>query len=238
MTVFLDIGSTLLDGPPAGPAKRIAGSLGLGKESLPAIERLLFCTAVRDADELGQRLGHLFGVDSASAVDSVTALWNAQLQEAYALPGALEAIAGLKAAGIPRAYLSNIWPPFYARFEREFADEARGQPQFLSFQMGIMKPDPEIFRRALDSAGVSPGDAVMVGDTYNNDIMPAIALGMRTVWILHRPDKEKAALVRVVNREAPAPDLTLAAIGDLRPALLRPLTDQGLERQLTHRRDS
>ena len=215
MIVLLDIGSTLIDGPPAGPSKRIAESLGLGTDSLPAIEHLLFCTPVVDANELGFRLSELFGVDLAFAIDSVTALWNAQLKEAYVLPGAQFAIAGLKAAGISRAYLSNIWPPFYARFEQEFAAEAREQPQFLSFRMGIMKPNPEFYLTALRAMGIRPDQAVMVGDTYVNDIEPAAALGIRTVWILHRAEKEKAALVSLLNREGPSPDLTLDSIGNL-----------------------
>ena len=216
MMVFLDIGSTLIDGPPAGPARRIADGLGLGTDSLAGIEHLLFCTAARDAQELGRQLSEQFGVNPAAAVKCVGALWEDQLREAFVLPGAQQAIADLKAAGLARAYLSNIWPPFYARFETEFAAEAREQPQFLSFRMGMMKPDPEFFSAALRAVGVRPDEAVMVGDTYENDIEPAVALGMRTVWILHRAEKEKKALIKVMNHKSPSPDLTLASIGDLR----------------------
>ena len=60
----------------------------------------------------------------------------------------------------------------------------------------------------------------MVGDTYKNDIRPAIDLGMRTVWVLHRPEKEKADLIRVLNGDAPRPDLTLTSIAELKPSKL------------------
>jgi FMN phosphatase YigB (HAD superfamily) len=136
------------------------------------------------------------------------------------LPGARELIAKLKSAGIPRAYLSNIWPPFYQHFQQEFAEEAERQPQFLSFQTGLLKPDPAFFQLALRAVEARAEDAVMVGDTYKNDIRPAIELGMRTVWVLHRPEKEKADLVDVMNGDAPPPDLTLASIGELEPSKL------------------
>ena len=55
----------------------------------------------------------------------------------------------------------------------------------------------------------------MIGDTYRNDILPAIQLGLRTIWILHRPDKERPALVDVLNGTLPKPDLTLPSIGEL-----------------------
>jgi FMN phosphatase YigB (HAD superfamily) len=63
----------------------------------------------------------------------------------------------------------------------------------------------------------------MIGDTYRNDIRPALDLGMKTVWLLHRPDKERADLLEVLNDAAPRPDLTLAGIGDLRPEAIRRL---------------
>ena len=40
----------------------------------------------------------------------------------------------------------------------------------------------------------------------------------RTVWVLHRPEKERADLVEVLNGNAPPPDLTLALIAELDPA--------------------
>lgn len=47
----------------------------------------------------------------------------------------------------------------------------------------VAKPDPEIFRRAFKSAGCSAENAVMIGDRLDNDIAPAKALGMKTIWI-------------------------------------------------------
>jgi FMN phosphatase YigB (HAD superfamily) len=136
------------------------------------------------------------------------------------LPGARELIEKLKSAGIPRAYLSNIWPPFYEHFKQEFPEEVDSQPQFLSFETGLIKPDPAFFQLALRAVEARAEEAVMVGDTYKNDIRPAIELGMRTVWVLHRPEKEKADLVAVMNGDAPPPDLTLASIADLEPSKL------------------
>ena len=57
--------------------------------------------------------------------------------------------------------------------------------------MGLRKPDPEIYRAAIASVNESPKNTIMIGDTYANDIAPAAAIGMKTVWVLHRPQKEK-----------------------------------------------
>lgn len=53
----------------------------------------------------------------------------------------------------------------------------------LSEEVGSYKPEPELYRRALDAANVAPGQCVMIGDRLDNDIAPAVALGMATVWV-------------------------------------------------------
>lgn len=216
MIALFDIGSTLIDGPPYGPARRLTEMLGLDTSAVASIEPLLFRTPSESPEDLARHIADATGTDHLAALAACSQLWNAQLAEAYVLPGALQAVARLRGAGIPRAYLSNIWPPFYEHFRRSFAAEA-GAPQFLSFQMGLSKPSPDFFRAALDRLGAPPKDIVMIGDTYVNDIRPAMELGMRTIWVLHRPEKERAALVDVLNGLAPKPDVTLNSIAGLKP---------------------
>ncbi len=52
-----------------------------------------------------------------------------------------------------------------------------------SAEEGVEKPNPEIFRLALERANCLPENAVMVGDRIDNDILPAKELGMRTIWV-------------------------------------------------------
>lgn len=52
-----------------------------------------------------------------------------------------------------------------------------------SAEEGVAKPDPRIFEIALKRAGCRPEQAIMVGDRLDNDIAPANAMGMKTIWI-------------------------------------------------------
>ena len=52
-----------------------------------------------------------------------------------------------------------------------------------SWDVQLMKPDIRIFEYALDKANCRPQEACMIGDRLDNDILPAKALGMKTVWI-------------------------------------------------------
>ena len=54
-----------------------------------------------------------------------------------------------------------------------------------SAEFGVAKPDRLIFEKALELAECQPQDAVMIGDRLDNDIIPAKAIGMKTVWIRH-----------------------------------------------------
>lgn len=65
----------------------------------------------------------------------------------------------------------------------------------------LSKPDPKIFSTALKRAGCAAENAVMVGDRLDNDIAPAKALGMQTLWV-----KQGFGGMGTVQSDAQKPD--------------------------------
>ena len=53
----------------------------------------------------------------------------------------------------------------------------------ISEEVGTAKPDPAIFRYALENLGVPPERVTMVGDSWENDVLPAVRIGMATIWL-------------------------------------------------------
>jgi putative hydrolase of the HAD superfamily len=53
----------------------------------------------------------------------------------------------------------------------------------VSGKLGVAKPDPRIFKAALDQAGADPGATVHVGDQLVNDVAGATASGITPVLI-------------------------------------------------------
>ncbi|CAB50615.1 TIGR02253 family HAD-type hydrolase [Pyrococcus abyssi] len=51
-----------------------------------------------------------------------------------------------------------------------------------------IKPNPKIFIAALERLKVEPNKAVMVGDSLEQDVLGAKALGIKTVWINQKGD--------------------------------------------------
>ena len=77
--------------------------------------------------------------------------------------------------------------------------------------VGVCKPDPAIFTHALRELGREAGETMMVGDSFERDIVPAKQLGMTTAW-----------LEGAEPRDCPDPslvDFRLHALSDLRGAL-------------------
>jgi putative hydrolase of the HAD superfamily len=56
----------------------------------------------------------------------------------------------------------------------------------VSAEFGVGKPDPSIFKHALDRLDVAAERATMIGDSLARDIDGAIAVGLRGVWINRR----------------------------------------------------
>lgn len=81
-------------------------------------------------------------------------------------PDTARVLDGLRAQGVPTAVVSNIsWD-----IRPTFDALGNGPDEFvLSYEVGAVKPDPAIFRTALERLGFDAGAVLMVGDSDEND---------------------------------------------------------------------
>ena len=78
----------------------------------------------------------------------------------------------------------------------------------ISEEVGYAKPDPRIFRDALDATGLAKPEQVMfVGDSPATDIDGARRFGMRTAWVRRG---------RRFPSDLPPPDLIVDSINEVR----------------------
>lgn len=76
----------------------------------------------------------------------------------------------------------------------------------ISGEVGIGKPDPAIFRLAVERVGATPATSVMVGDSLPRDVQGAQQAGMKAVWL----NRDGAALTEGVR-----PDAVVRGLGEL-----------------------
>ena len=79
-----------------------------------------------------------------------------------------------------------------------------------SAEAGIVKPNPAIFRLALEHADCAAENSVMIGDRLDNDIIPAKQLGMHTIWV-----RQGFGGMADIKNTATIADHTVRNIGDI-----------------------
>ena len=125
-------------------------------------------------------------------------------QSRRAVPGAIELLAALKRTARIGVVTNNFTGEQLGKME------ACGLTSLVdvlvtSEETGLTKPSPDIFHLAVERLGCRHGDSVMVGDSWEVDVIGALHAGLRAVWFNRHGD--------------PKPDnLDVAEIRSLEPA--------------------
>jgi putative hydrolase of the HAD superfamily len=173
------------------------GAIGRDDDGFTERYREVVLERARPGDDYGELLRELLGkltVEEADAfMDAEHAVW----RSAHAVLGSAQALLeSLRGRGLKTGIVANSWPE-PARLVR--ADvEAFGLGDLVdvsvfSSEVGVSKPDPAIFMRALDELAVDPLDAMFVGDRLVADVQGAANLGMTTVQALWYSADEDAS---------------------------------------------
>ena len=108
-----------------------------------------------------------------------------QLSNYRLFPDVLPVLEGLRKRGVILGLVSNF-EAWLAELLDRLAVAALFDVCVISGIEGVEKPDPAIFRLALDRAGVAPSEAVYVGDNPAFDTEPAESIGMLGVLLDRR----------------------------------------------------
>ncbi len=121
------------------------------------------------------------------------------------LPGARELLRTIRQLDLRCVIASNTywrdaqdyWEDFGALRMAEHIDAI-----VTSVDAGQLKPHPAVFELSVRAAGVPASDCIFIGNSEVNDIVPAHAMGMRSI-LVHPDDPPPATTVA----DAVAPDL-------------------------------
>jgi len=126
-----------------------------------------------------------------------------ELYELY--PDAVPCLERLRAAGLVVGVAGN-----QPRGAEAWLREQLGPGVLVasSASLGAEKPSPAFFRGLLELAGLPPARVAYIGDRVDNDVVPAAALGMRTVFVRRGP-------WGVIHGDWPEADRADARVDDL-----------------------
>ena len=88
----------------------------------------------------------------------------------------------------------------------------------VSAIVGVEKPNPEIYQKALLALGTDPTKTLHVGNRLDTDVLPAQGLGIRTAWILRGEANPQPS-----SEDLETPDIVLPSLERL-PELIATLS--------------
>ena len=140
--------------------------------------------------EFAKRFGPMLGIeDTEGLVDRLFA-------EVHPDEAMLAAVRAAKRAGVRTGLISNSWGA--GRYDRDAFPELF-DGVVISGEVGLHKPEPEIFRLGAERAGLAPEECVFVDDLREN-CAGAESVGMTAV--LHRgAERTLAELERLLGVE-------------------------------------
>jgi HAD superfamily hydrolase (TIGR01509 family) len=81
----------------------------------------------------------------------------------------------------------------------------------VSAEEGVSKPAPNIFAAALARLGHAPREAVMVGDSWESDVLGAVGAGIPAIW-LNRDGRSRPSSAPATEIAALEPTAVVAAL--------------------------
>ena len=165
--LFFDIGSTLVDENKAYE-HRIRDTIKNSDISYERFYNAMFDFAKQGLNAYNEAV-HLFGLNRTP--------WHSEDEFLYPeTVSTLDALSKRYKIGI----IANQLPGTHERLNKMGISEYI-RLTVSSAETGVAKPDPAIFRLALEQANCAAENSVMIGDRLDNDIIPAKQLGMHTI---------------------------------------------------------
>jgi putative hydrolase of the HAD superfamily len=110
----------------------------------------------------------------------------------------------LKERGLLTAILSNMGDSVLANMKREFDWLDRFDVLVWSFELGMVKPDPAIYRYLLDKLGTRPDETLFIDDREIN-VEAARELGIRALVFATVENLREDLIAAGLDRELPLP---------------------------------
>lgn len=196
--VIFDLGNVLVGFDRAKILERLGAAIGCGAEEF---RRRYELADIEDRLERGRispeaLLGWFRSQGFDGSFSEFRTLWSDNFHELKPVSRVFTALKGEARVLI----LSNTNKLHYEFLSEKFPFLRQADKAVLSYELGLRKPEAEIYRAALKAAGdILPEEAVFIDDLMAN-IEAASALGINTI-LLDKPEDLKTRLYSFLERE-------------------------------------
>jgi putative hydrolase of the HAD superfamily len=204
--VIFDYGK-VLTGPPDPAAHdtlvRITGLSSDRLDSLYWADRQAYDEGKMTGLEFWRKLVDEAGLELSESAIAELNLWDARMWtrgDSAMLAWQLK----IKQRGLLTAIVSNMGDDVHEYMERELDWLSRFDLLVWSYQLRVAKPDPAIYRYALERLGTRPGETLFLDDKAEN-VDTAAKMGMKGL-VFSTVEKLRADLIDSgLNKELPLP---------------------------------
>ncbi|WP_297459709.1 TIGR02253 family HAD-type hydrolase [Thermococcus sp.] len=189
--VFFDLDDTIVDTSRLAEMARRNAIENMIRHGLPVDFDIAYSELLELINEYGSNFGRHFDYllrrlevpyDPKLVAAGVIAYHNTKFAYLRTVKGARRVLIDLQRSGYRLGIITDGDPIKQWEKILRLELDAYFDEVFISDHLGVRKPHPKIFRRALRGMGVEPDEAVMVGDRLYSDIYGAKNVGMRTIW--------------------------------------------------------
>lgn len=173
---------------------------------LQATHDLLLAGRLTAKESRWERLRLFFADYGVSLSEAQAGKAETQYRQAYdavrrPVPGVVALIDALRARSAKIGIVSNGL--LFEQEEKLRLCGLKGKTDAIvtADQQGLKKPHKAIFEHALNVLGVKPTEAVMIGDSWQHDVLGARNAGIAAIWFnrYDEPFPESSACVRVIT---------------------------------------
>jgi putative hydrolase of the HAD superfamily len=179
--VVFDLWNTLVFSPAGSPFQRL-------RELLRPDQAHLFAELVRDG--MGQPYPSVMAfleawqeraVFTSSQMDAMAQAFLEAGSQAECFPGATVAVAAVR--DLARVAMLSNTQTFGLELLDRLGIAERIRTRLLSAELGTLKPEPGAYEAVERRLGVFPGNLVMVGDSWIDDVEGAVTAGWTAIWV-------------------------------------------------------
>ena len=192
-TIIFDLWGTLVETGIRSPLKQAQSILGIElpfSEYVVRMERALMTRKFTGLREAFQAVSAEFSlVEDEDTLDRLVGMWNSSWMMAQPYVEVKSALTKLR-QNHTLILVSNTDGFSAPRVLEKFGLNELFEKMFFSFEVGLLKTDPDFFTEVLHQTNLTAAEVVMVGDSMESDILPAQRAGIRAILVDRRSRRD------------------------------------------------
>lgn len=156
--------------------------------------RLALETALTSRNPMLDDFASNIGLPPQDDISTLEADLQNDIARIHSFVDAVPTLVALKQRGLLTAVISNLATPYKEPFFKQKLNDLIDVTVF-SCDCGMLKPNPEIYRLALEQLGTMASNTIMVGDSFKSDVDGPGKMGIGGIHLVRSGDSSPAKCV-------------------------------------------